>query len=149
MGLLNKLLAATSGDVMPRENYYKILFRTAAIWSWLISITAFVGNAVDETLFRSILPRVEPGFLLDMAVLPIFLVGFAFWWVSLDLTRNHVIVAFGAAGGILAFISAVIRAFTGDIPFALVPAAVVDLVFGMLMLEFLLWAHRNLKSHDG
>lgn len=142
-------LALISGNVMARESYYKILFRAAAIWSWLISIAASVGNAVDEALFRSMLPQVEPGFVLDMAVLPIFLFGFAFWWVSLDLTRNHAIVAVGAAGGILAFVSFVIRAVTGDIPFVLVPAAVIDLVFAVLMLEFMLWAHSNPKSHDG
>jgi hypothetical protein len=132
---------------MRKENYYKLLFRAAAIWSWLISISATVGNAIDETLFRSILPRVEPEFLLDMAVLPIFLFGFAFWWVSLDLARNHAIVAVGAAGGILVFVSFVIRAFTGDIPFVLVPAVVIDLVFGLLMLEFLFRTYGNQKLH--
>jgi hypothetical protein len=133
---------------MTRENYYKFLFRTAALWSWLISASVFVGNAIDEKLFRSILPRIEPSFILDMAVLPIFLFGCAYWWVSLDLTRNHAIVAVGAAGGILAFVSSVIRAVTGDIPIIIVPAAVIDLIFGMLMFEFLLRAYRNSKSHD-
>jgi len=139
-------LAVKTGNVMTRENYYKLLFRSAAIWSWSISISASVGNTIDEALFRSILPRVEPSFLLDMAVLPIFLFAFAFWRVSQDLTRNHAIAAVGAAGGILAFVSCVIRVFTGDIPFILLPAAAIDLVFGMLMFEFVLWAHRNPKA---
>jgi hypothetical protein len=133
---------------MPKKNYYKILFRAAAIWSWLISISAWIGNAVDESVFRSIMPRVEPAFLLDMAVLPIFLFGFAFWWASLDLTRNHAIAAVGAAGGILAFIASVIRAFAGDISFLLVPAALIDLVFGILMLEFLACTYRNQKFYS-
>lgn len=138
-----------SGNVVRREKYYKILFRTAAIWSWLISTAAFLGNAVDETFFRSILPRVEPDFLLDMALLPIFLFGFAFWWVSLDFTRNHAIAAVGATGGILAFVFSVFRASTGDIPFIVVPAAMIDLVLGMLLLEFFLWTKRNPRSHEG
>jgi hypothetical protein len=66
------------------------------------------GNAVDEPIFRSVLPRVKPDLILDMAVIPIFLFGFAFWRISLDLTRNHAIVAVGAAGGILAFVSSIL-----------------------------------------
>ena len=84
-----------------------------------------------------------------MAVLPIFLFGCAYWWVSLDLTRNHAIIAVGAAGGILAFLSSVIRAVIGDIPIIIVPVAVIDLIFGMLMFEFLLRAYRSSKSHGG
>jgi hypothetical protein len=137
-----------AGNVIAGENYYKFLFRTAAMWSWLVSASVFVGNAIDEKLFRSIFPRIEPGFILDMAVLPIFLFGCAYWWVSLDLTRNHAIIAVGAAGSMLAFVSSVIRAVTGDIPIVIVPAAVIDLIFGMLMLEFLLRTHRNPGSHD-
>jgi hypothetical protein len=148
MSSLNMVLAGISGDVMARKNYYKNLFRAAAIWSWLVSITTLVGNAVDEPIFRSVQPRVRRDFLLDMAVIPIFLFGFAFRWISLDLTRNHVIVAVGAAGGILALVSAITRAFTGEIPFTVVPAAGIDLIFGILVLEFLLWARRNLKLHD-
>ena len=83
-----------------------------------------------------------------MAVLPIFLFGCAYWWVSLDLSRNHAVVAVGAAGGMLAFVSSLVRAATGDIPFVIVPAAVIDLIFGMLMFEFLLRTNRNLKPHD-
>jgi hypothetical protein len=138
-----------SCNVMPRENYYKILFRAAAMWNWSISVAAYLGNAFDETLFRSILPRVEPGFIFDMAILPTFLFGFAFWWVSQDLTRNNAVVAVGAAGSILAFVSILVRALTDDISLLLLPAGIIDLVFGVLMLEFLLWAHRNLRSHDG
>jgi hypothetical protein len=139
---------AMPGNAIAGENYYKFLFRTAAIWSWLVSASVFVGNASDEKLFRSILPRIEPGFILDMAVLPIFLFGCAYWWVSLDLTRNHAIIAVGAAGGMLAFVSSVIRAVTGDIPIVIVSAAVIDLIFGVLMLEFLLRTHRNPGSHE-
>ena len=137
-----------SSNVIARASYYKFLFRTAAIWSWLISASVFVGNTIDEKLFRSVLPRIEPSFILDMAVLPIFLFGCAYWWISLDLSRNHAIVAVGAAGGMLAFVSSLIRAATGDIPFVIVPAAVIDLIFGMLMLEFLLQTNRNPKPHD-
>ncbi len=123
---------------MTKEYYYKNLFRAAAIWSWLISVSAYIGNASDEKIFRSIMPQMEPAFVFDMAILPIFLFGFAFWWVSRDLRENHAVVVVGSIGGILAFVSIAIRALTGDISYFLIPVGVVDLIFGILMLEFLL-----------
>ena len=61
----------------------------------------------------------QPRVLLDMAVIPTFVFGFAFWWMARDLKRNHAIPAIAAAGGVLAFISFFSRGATGDIPFVL------------------------------
>ena len=127
---------------MTRESYYRLLFRAAAVWSWLVSSAYWLGDSFDEPLLRSALPRVQPRLVLDMAVLPTFLFGFAFWWVSRDLTRNRAIPAVGAVGSVLAFVSFVSRAATGDIPLTLLPASVVDLSFGVLCMEFLLWVRR-------
>ena len=131
---------------MIKERYYKFLFRLAAIWSWIVSSAYFIGDSINEPLLRTVMTRAEPRVLLDMAVLPTFLFGFAFWWVSRDLTRNHAIVAVGAAGSMLAFVSFTLRAFTGDIPFVLLPASVIDLIFGLLMLEFLISVNRNSRN---
>ena len=87
---------------MIRQSYYRVLFRAVAVWSWVISVAYFIGDSVDEPFLRRVLPAVRPRVLLDMAVLPTFLFGFAFWWVSRDLTQNRAIPAVGAAGSILA-----------------------------------------------
>ena len=128
---------------MSRESYYRGLFRAAAIWTWAVSSAYWIGDSLDEPLLRRALPPAQPRVLLDMAVLPTFLFGFAFWWVSRDLTKNRAIPAVGAAGSILAFVSFVSRAATGDIPFVLLPASIIDLTFGLLCLEFLIWARRS------
>lgn len=128
---------------MSREHYYRTLFRTAAIWSLLISLAYFVGDTLNEPLLRTHLPRAEPRVILDMAVVPTFLFAFAYWWVARDLKRNHAIVAVAAAGSMLAFVSFATRAWLGDIPATLLPAAMIDLVFGCLFLEFLFWVRRD------
>lgn len=128
---------------MSRQSYYRNLFRIAAVWSWLVSVAYFIGDSLNEPFLRGALPRAHPRVLLDMAVLPTFLFGFAFWWVSRDLSQNRAIPAVGAAGSILAFVSFMFRAFTGDIPFSLLPASIIDLALGLLMLEFLTWCRKH------
>ena len=69
-----------------------------------------------------------------MAVLPIFLFGCAFWWVSLDLTRNHSIFAVVSSCCFLSFVSSVIRSVSGVLPFLIFPVAVIVLLFVILFL---------------
>jgi hypothetical protein len=127
---------------MSRQGYYRNLFRAAAVWSWLVSIAYFIGDSLNDPFLRRMLPAAHPRVLLDMVVLPTFLFGFAFWWVSRDLSQNRAIPAVGAAGSILAFVSFVFRSCTGDIPFMLLPASMIDLTFGLLMFEFLVWSRK-------
>jgi len=125
-----------------RVRHFRAVFRAAAVWSWVVSVAYFAGDTLDEPFLRQMLPRAQPRVILDMAVLPTFLFGFAFWWVSRDLSKNHAIAGVGAAGSILAFVSFFTRAVSGEIPFFLLSAAVVDLTFGLLLLQFLFWARR-------
>jgi hypothetical protein len=128
---------------MTRQEYYRNLFRTAAIWSWLVSSAYFIGDSLNDPLLHSAIPPAHPRVLLDMAVLPTFLFGFAFWVVSRDLSKNRAVAGVGAAGSILAFVSFMFRVYTGDISYLLVPASVIDLTFGLLMLEFIVWSKRQ------
>ena len=125
---------------MSRPTYYRVLFRAAAIWSWLLSIGFLFGEDAGREAFN--LPPAQPRILIDMTILPVFLFGFAYWWVSRDITRNEVVPAVGAVGGILAFCIFVARAWSGDIPPILIVPAVVDLLFGVIFLEFLIWRRR-------
>lgn len=125
---------------MSRPTYYRVLFRAAAIWSWLLSIGFLFGEDAVREAFN--LPPAQPRILIDMTILPVFLFGFAYWWVSRDIMRNEVVPAVGAVGGILAFCIFVARAWSGDIPPILIAPAVVDLLFGVIFLEFLIWRRR-------
>jgi hypothetical protein len=131
---------------MTRPRYYRNLFQTAAVWSWFVSAAYFIGDSLGDPFLHRVIPEAHPRVLLDMAVLPTFLFGFAFWWVSSDLSQNRAIPAVGAAGSILAFVSFVFRAYTGDISFVLLPASVVDLTLGLLMLEFIVWSRKRVME---
>jgi hypothetical protein len=128
---------------MPRQTYYRNLFRSVAIWSWAVSLAYFIGDSLNDPFLHSAIPAAHPRVLLDMSVIPTFLFGFAFWAVSRDLNKNHAVVGVGVAGSILAFVSFFSRAVTGDISFVLVPASAIDLTFGLLMLEFMIWSKKH------
>jgi hypothetical protein len=128
---------------MPRQTYYRNLFRAVAIWSWSVSLAYFIGDSLNDPLLHSAIPAAHPRVLLDMSVLPTFLFGFAFWTVSRDLSKNRAVVGVGAAGSVLAFVSFFYRAVTGDISYVLLPATVIDLTFGLLMLEFMIWSKKH------
>ena len=111
-----------------------------------MSAAYFIGDSLGDPFLHRAIPEAHPRVLLDMAVLPTFLFGFAFWRVSTDLSQNPAIPAVGAAGSILAFVSFVFRAYTGDISFVLLPASVVDLTLGLLMLEFIVWSRKRVME---
>src|SRR5437667_10319564 len=100
-------------STMTRPEYYKYLFRAAAIWSWGVSTAYFIGDTLNDPALHALIPAARPRVLLDMAVLPTFLFGFAFWVVSRDLNGNRAVAGVGAAGSILAFVSFVCRAASG------------------------------------
>lgn len=126
---------------MARSTYNRWLFRIAAVWCWAISAGFYFGQ---QRLAAALgLPADVPRILMDMTILPVFLFGFAYWWVSRDVTQNHLIPALGAIGGALTFLVFVARALSGDIPGFLVLPATIDLLFGLLFFEFLLWTGRE------
>ena len=126
------------------EHWYRALFRAAALWSWAVSVGYFLGETLHEPLLRSLVPEARPRILLDMSVLPTFLFGFAFWSVSTNLTQNHAVVAVGAVGSAMAFVSFAVRCWQGDIPVLLMLPASVDLLFALLMGEFLFRGRRRI-----
>ena len=63
--------------------------------------------------------------------------------VLTDLNGNRAVAGVGAAGSILAFVSFVCRAASGDISYALLPASCIDLAFGLLMLQFMVRTSRQ------
>ncbi len=127
---------------MPYPQYPRILFRAGAVWSWLVSVAFFLGDTFNEPNLRRFVARVEPRFVLDHAVLPTFLFGFALWWVARDPDRNRLIVVIAASGSVLAFVLFLFRAWRHEMPWAFLPAVAIDLTFGLLFFHFL-WTTRG------
>lgn len=115
---------------MEKKIYYKYLFIVAAIWNWVAGIS-FIAVGLGEPV--SLLQALYVG--LGNTIL---LVGIGFFFVSLDVKKNNGIALMGIIGKFLAFISVLIYFSLGVGDIITVIAGTIDLIFGLLFIEFLI-----------
>lgn len=121
---------------MPREKYYKNLFRVGALWNWGATGLFFFAHA-HIFPFIGMIPPSSPVFLKLFLALA-FVFGIGYFWVSRDLTGNLAVVRMGIIGKGAVFFLMTHYWLIGDISFLLVITGVVDLFFAVLFTEFLL-----------
>jgi hypothetical protein len=126
-----------------RMRYYRWMFLAAAAWN------AFAAGAVlfllTNAIFRMRMAISKPAdpLILQLLASCLFLFGLGYYWVSRDLSENHGLVKLGVAGKILVFILFFGHALAGTIPVSLAVPTVVDLLFAVLFLEFLVHWRRE------
>lgn len=72
-----------------------------------------------------------------------FVFGIGYFWVSLDLIRNRDIAKLGVLGKLIVFVALLWAGIIGQIHFIMIGAGIVNLIFAILYMEFLL----TLKKH--
>lgn len=76
----------------------------------------------------------------------VFVFGLGYYWASKDADKNISIIKMGAIGKTLIFLILFYYCFiTKDIPVILVIPGVVDLIFAILFVEFLIHANAHRK----
>lgn len=120
-----------------RGRFYRLLFLAAAVWNVLSA--AAVLFLLTSLKFRSEMgyPGQVDTISLQLLATCLFVFGVGYYWVSRDLTRNRDLVRLGVIGKPLVFLIFLDHALTKEIPASLVAPSVVDLLFGVLFLEFL------------
>lgn len=121
---------------MKRANYFKNLFFIGAIWNWLGTLTFAFGYKLLLPLFNMELPRFPVFLLLFLGLAFVF--GIGYYWVSRDITKNHDIVRLGIIGKLVVFVGLLWAGLIGQIAGILVGVGVVDLIFAILFIEFLI-----------
>jgi hypothetical protein len=121
---------------MPKKKYYKQLFLIGAIWNWSAAAVFALGYKILFPLFGMGLPLYPAFFQMFLGLAFVF--GIGYFWVSKDLDRNHDIVRMGIIGKFFVFTAMLWAWISGQIPLILTGAGVVDLVFAVLYIEFLL-----------
>lgn len=121
---------------MERAAYFKNLFFVGAIWNWAVTLGFALGYKWLFPLFNMELPRFPVFFLLFLGLA--FVYGIGYYWVSRDISKNHDIVRLGIIGKILVFAGLLWAGISGQIAWITVGAGVVDLIFAILFIEFLI-----------
>ena len=131
---MNEAGAATDAV---RARFSRLLFLAAAVWNVLSA--AAVLFLLTSLKFRSEMgyPGQVDMISLQLLATCLFVFGVGYYWVSRDLARNRDLVKLGVIGKPLVFVIYLGHALTREIPPSLVGPSVVDLLFGVLFLEFL------------
>lgn len=130
---------------MGSEYYYRILFLFAAAWNWVISALFFFfyGKIFSSLNMR---PLNYPA-TLKLFMCLVFVFGLGYYWAYKDANKNIPVIKMGAIGKTFIFMILFYYCFiTKGIPVILVIPGVVDLIFAILFVEFLIHAnpHRQI-----
>lgn len=120
-----------------RARFYRLLFLAAAAWN-VLSAAAVLFLLTSLKIRNDIgYPGQVDAISLQLLATCLFVFGVGYYWVSRDLARNRDLVKLGVIGKPLVFLIFLSHALTKEIPASLVAPSVVDLLFGVLFLEFL------------
>jgi hypothetical protein len=114
-----------------RPKYYRLMFLAAALWNALAAVALLF--LINNGNLRTALDAISQELLA--ACLATF--GLGYYWASRDLSKNHDLVRLGAMGKLLVFVVFFGHLILRNITLRLVLPSLVDLLFGILFLEFL------------
>jgi hypothetical protein len=123
---------------MDKEKYYKNVFLSGAIWNFFVAVIFILGMSLMlSTIAAQYDMKIPPSLVFMHAFLAmVFIVGVGLFVVSRDLAKNHNIVIMFVIEKFLMFIIFLAHYFTGAYNFLLVIPTIVDLIYGILFLEF-------------
>ena len=122
--------------MIPKEDYYKKLFLTGAIWNFAATLSFALGYKLMFHITGMAMPR-YPSILMSFLALA-FVFGIGYYWVYKDLHNNHAIVKLGIIGKILVFWFFFKAGRSGEISWLLAGSGFVDLIYAILYTEFLM-----------
>jgi hypothetical protein len=127
---------------MKNANYYKILFIIAGIWNLGAGIICWIGGVLMPDVFFKMFNMPLPSSLFPFHAMFwfIFAFGIGYIIVSRDINKNHGIILIGMLAKILFFIDCIITLILKEANIMLLGTGVVDLIFAILFIEFLLKA---------
>lgn len=135
---------------MTKPNYYKSLFLIGALWNILIAVICSAGCIFLTTLFFETFGMPLPSSLFPFIAMfsLVLALGIGYYLVSIDISKNHGIITIGVIGKVLIFICCLSFFLLGEANALLLITGIVDLIFAILFLEFLLKGRFNLTAED-
>ncbi len=125
---------------MPKENFYQKMFFIGALWNWSATLPFALGYQILFPLFGMEIPNYLVFFIMFLGLA--FVYGIGYFWVSQDIFQNHGIVKMGIIGKLFVFIALTWAWMAGEVHWVLAGAGVVDLVFAIMYIEFLMTYQR-------
>ena len=123
---------------MEKKEYYKYLFLLAAVWNWAVSILLLVLSLLTPDIITDFGVEIPPSLVfLQMLFVLVGIFGIGFFLVYLDINTNHGIVQMSVVEKVSFFLVFLIYFIIGDVGILVLLLVIVDLIFGLLFIEFL------------
>jgi len=123
-------------EIMDRQSYYKWLFIIGAVWNWGASVLFFFWH--DPIFAWLNMKALNYPATMQLAMSLVFVFGIGYYWVSKDIFMNHDIVKLGIIAKTLVFVVFSYHYFIGNMPLPIFLCGVVDLIFAILFIQFLM-----------
>ena len=124
---------------MEKKEYYKYLLLLASVWNWAVSISLLILSLVAPNIIVEFGVDIPPSLVfLQMLFVLVGIFGIGFFLVYRDMTRNHGIVQMSVLEKVSFFVIFLIYFIIGDVGPLVLLLVTVDLIFGILFIEFLL-----------
>ena len=124
---------------MEKKEYYKYLFLLASVWNWAVSILLLGLSLLTPDIITDFGVEIPPSLVfLQMLFVLVGIFGVGFFIIYMDIENNHGIVQMSVLEKVSFFVVFLIYFIIGDIGILVFLLVIVDLIFGILFIEFLL-----------
>lgn len=139
--------SSPEGVMAAKTEYYRKMFFIGALWN-LAAAAVFLF--FQKPLFAMFaMPPLDYPIFYQMVCVLVFAFGIGYYWVSLNLRDNRGLVKLAAALKIATFVFFVYYCAVGSLHWSFVGTGLVDLVFGILFIEFLICSSCISDSRSG
>ena len=128
---------------MDKKKYYKKLFLSAAIWNWIVGLTLLMLSFINPKILPLFGVETPPSLVfMQMLFILVIVFGIGLFIVYQDLDKNKGIVIMSIIEKVSFFVVFLIYFILGDVNFLVLLLNFIDLIFGILFIEFII----NTKS---
>lgn len=124
---------------MEREYYHRLLFTAGMVWNCGFAIIfGIVSRAIPDAFPLFGLETPTSFLWFDTFLVFIFTLGLGFYYVSLDMNKNHGLIRMAIFWKFAVFLVGLLHTIAGDGSMWVILIVTVDLLFGILFAEDLL-----------
>ncbi len=123
---------------MDKKKYYKKLFLSAAIWNWIVGLTLLMLSFINPNILPLFGVETPPSLVfMQMLFILVIVFGIGLFIVYQDLDKNKDIVIMSIIEKVSFFVVYLIYFIFGDVNFLVLLLNIIDLIFGILFIEFI------------
>jgi len=126
-------------EKMDKKKFYKKMFFSAAIWNWIVGLTLLMLSFINPNILPLFGVDIPPSLVfMQMLFILVIVFGIGFFLVYQDLEKNKGIVIMSIFEKISFFVVFLIYFILGDVNFLVLLLNIIDLIFGILFIEFVI-----------